>query len=209
MQHERKPRVRIVHSYDADTLGAPFKVTLLDSVTFGLDPKTGQETVQIPDLVGLINAVVRARVRHTHKLSGAEVKFIRNALGIQANKLATFLGMSPEHFSRCESGAKAMSVSNEKILRLFSFLATFFEEPEDLLMESMETSDITNKSTKPSEMVDRFFRMFLSMKIEAVVDSADELHFEFVRRERFVGETVPCEIQDDGEWTDSEEPIAA
>src|SRR6266446_724740 len=103
-QHERYVNPRTVAKYELDTLGAPFKVTLLDSVTLGVNPTTGKEMVNVPDLVGLLNAVVRRRVTHPRKLNGDELKFIRNALGVKAILLARFLEMSPEHLSRCEAG---------------------------------------------------------------------------------------------------------
>jgi hypothetical protein len=54
MQHERMG-ARVVQQYEVDTLGAPFKVRLWDCVSLGVDPKTGEEKVHIPDLVGLIS----------------------------------------------------------------------------------------------------------------------------------------------------------
>src|SRR6516164_689970 len=169
MPREGKPRAaRTVQAYEADTLGAPFKVTLLNSVTLGVDPDTGEETVQIPDVVGLINAVVHARVRHPRKLSGPEIKFIRNALGIKANKIAKLLEMTPEHFSRCESKLieKGMSVSSEKLFRMFSLLATFFEEPEILLEVDQPETIAPKQAKKPAEMLGHLIKMFLTMNIQ-------------------------------------------
>jgi hypothetical protein len=197
--HERKAGVRVVQSYDVDTLGAPFRVTLLDSVTFGTNPKTGEQTVQIPDLVGLIGAVVRARVCDSRKLSGRELKFIRSALDVRATMLAEFLDMSPEHLSRCEAGAKVMSSTSEKLFRLSAFLATFLKEPEDMYAKP-SAAELKTKSTKPNEMAEKFMQMFLTMKIEAVFDPQDELWFQFSRRPRVVGEVD----DDDGEWSADE-----
>src|SRR5262245_46268069 len=132
-QHERAVNDRVVPQYEIDTLGAPFKVTLLDCVTLSVDASTGEEKINVPDVVGLIGAVVRIRVSHPRKLNGEELRFVRNALGVKANLLADFLDMTPEHLSRCESGAKVMSTISEKVFRLFAFLATFFREPEELL----------------------------------------------------------------------------
>ena len=60
MQHKRETRGRVLHSYDADSLGAPFKVTLFNSVTEEVDPISGEKLITIPDLNGLIRAVVFA-----------------------------------------------------------------------------------------------------------------------------------------------------
>src|ERR1700734_4206583 len=113
-QHERGVRDRVVHEYDADTLGAPFRITLVDSVTFEIDKETGEELVRIPDPMGLINAVVRKRVCDERKLNGDEIKFVRRALGVKSVVLARFLGMTPEHLSRCEASTKTMSEASEK-----------------------------------------------------------------------------------------------
>ncbi len=100
-RHERFDGAYIEPRYEVDTLGAPFKVVVLDCVSKKTDQETGKVLTTIPDLVGLIKAVVRSRVTHPRKLNGQELKFIRNALGIKANVVAAFFDMSPEHLSRC------------------------------------------------------------------------------------------------------------
>jgi transcriptional regulator with XRE-family HTH domain len=207
MPHERGEDVRVVPRYDVDTLGAPFKVTLLGGVTFGVDKQTGEETVLIPDLAGLISAVIQRRVRHTRKLSGKEIKFIRNALGVKAKLLADFLGVSAEHLSRCEAGAKAMSEASEKLFRFFAFLATFVEDPEDILTRNTENVAMKPRAQKDQDLQNKFVQMFLTMKIVSVFSPTDELHFEFVRRCADKGDDEPCSEHDEGEWSD--EPIAA
>lgn len=202
-QHERADRVRVVQKYDVDTLGAPFKVTLLDSVSVSIDPKTGDERVEIPDLVGLINAVVRSRVLCPRKLSGKEIKFVRNALGVRAKPLAQFLDMTPEHLSRCEAGTKVMSGASEKVFRLFAYLGTFYKEPKHLFVRKNE--DITgfyNLDEKKKKNVEDFVKIFLTLKIQPVFDQAEELHFEFTRRADMHLPDVPEGDNDDGEWFD-------
>jgi DNA-binding transcriptional regulator YiaG len=182
MQHDRGRDARVVQQYEVDTLGAPFKVTLWDCVSLSVDPKTGEEKVHIPDLVGLIKSVVRARVSHPRKLNGAELKFVRNALGVRANLLAGFLDMTPEHLSRCEAGSKVMSTMSEKVFRLLAFLGTFFSDAEEILLRSLNKEEIDKKAKKPNEMREKFAEQFLSMKIQSVFDSEEEeLHFEFER----------------------------
>lgn len=111
MQHERTGSVPVVHKpYHVDTLGAPFKVVLNSGVTFGIDKDTGEETVSIPDTIGLINAVVRARVQHERKLNGEELRFIRKAINVRAKSLAELLDITPEHYSRCEGGDKICQI---------------------------------------------------------------------------------------------------
>jgi hypothetical protein len=200
MQRDKGMRVRAVERYEVDSLGAPFRVVLLDSVVVGVDTLTGQSTVQIPDLVGLIGAVVRARVSHTRKLSAREVRFVRKALGVRAALLARFLDMTPEHLSRCETGTKVMSSTSEKMLRLWAFLSTFYDDPEKLLVRDADPNELKTKSTEPSEMAMRFMRFFLTMKIQSAFNIDDGLSFEF---KRCVGR-----VADEGEWL-SDSTLAA
>src|SRR5260370_17809986 len=89
--------------------------------------------------------------------------------------------MRAEHLSRFEAGAKVMSTISEKFFRLFAFLATFFPDPEELLIEALDGSAIERKAKKPNEMGKKFTEQFLSMKIQPAFDVNDELHFEFTR----------------------------
>lgn len=205
MTHDRKDGVRIVPLYEVDTLGAPFKVTIYHCAALRTDPVTGEETVNIPDLVGLINAVVRARVTDDRKLNGREIKFVRNALGLRAKQVAEFLDMSPEHFSRCEAGTKPMSAGSEKTFRMFAFLGTHLKEPSTILEQ--RNARILDSSTRESELTSKkvtksvatFLEMFLSMKIQPVFP-AEELHFEFSRRARELPANDDDDVFDDSEW---------
>jgi len=209
-QHER----RILDRYEIDTLGAPFKVTLLDCVTMhGVDSKTGENKINVPNLSGLIGAVVRARVSHPRKLNGKEIKFVRNALGLKANQVAKFLEMGPEHFSRCEAGTKVMALTSEKLFRLFAYLATYFADPQETLAKIIAgqaklTSDLEMKANKPDEMARKFIEQFLMIKIQSVFDPT-ELHFEF--RRMVPNDPTACghQLDESDEWEEPPQPIAA
>ena len=203
-QHEQTANVRVVHEYNMDTLGAPFRITLIDSVSVGVDPCTGEETISVPDPVGLINAVVRSRVEHPRKLNGKEIAFVRKALGVRGKLLADFLGISAEHLSRCETGVKVMSAPSEKLLRLFAFLGTFSKDPTELLNKCSDLSVLQAaikkaKSKDIQKLLDGFLRVFLEMKIQAFFDPSEKLHFRFVRRS---SDDNCCGSEDDGEWDD-------
>lgn len=208
-QHElAAPSVRVVAEYNMDTLGAPFQITLINSVQVELDPATGEEEVSVPDVVGLINAVVRSRVEHPRKLNGKEIAFVRKALNVQAKLLADFLGMSAEHLSRCEAGTKTMSAASEKLLRLFAFLGTFTEDPAEMFHTACNPSKLRqaidrspSPSPKTEKLLDGFLRVFLEMKIQAMFEPDDHLHFNFARRCR----EADCGPDDDGEWDDLDE----
>jgi len=210
-QHKR----HVVERYEIDTLGAPFKVVLLNAVTFNIDPKTGEEKINVPDVNGLIGAVVRARVSHPRKLNGKEIRFIRNALGMKANQICKFLDMTPEHFSRCEKGTKVMAILSEKMFRLFAHVATYFPDPQDLVdvlngKTELSNTDVTRKAKKPEEMASKFVEQFLTMKILPAFDTAEELGFELAfqakDKPRKRAKTKPHENED--EWK-VPEPVAA
>lgn len=181
MQHELSGVHVVREGYNLDTLGAPFNVKLLNGVEVNQNPITGKEEVVIDDLIGLIGAVVRARVLHPRKLSGKELKFVREALGVQAKQLADFLEISAEHLSRCENGPKAMSASSEKLLRCLAFLATQLPDPSLAFVKPKGESERDIKNEKVETV--NFVNLFFSMKIApiALVDE-EPLTFEFIRR---------------------------
>lgn len=195
-------KVRVEPRYNADTLGAPFKVVVLDCVTKKIDPETGKTLTTIPDLAGLIKAVVRERAIHPRKLNGPELKFLRNALGIKANVIADFFDMSPEHLSRCEAGAKVMSASSEKYYRLMMFVSSFHPDPTELLLGATRGDEINidKKVKKPEQLAKKFMEQFLTMKIESVYDADEELCFEFERGPLDPTDTDRPEDDNEPEW---------
>jgi len=201
-QHKRG----VLELYEIDTLGAPFKVTLRNCVSLSVDRETGEEKINLPDVVGLISAVVRARVSHSRKLNGKEIRFVRNALRLKANQIAKFLDMSPEHFSRCEKGTKIMAIPSEKWFRLFAYVATYFPDPEDLLVKiidgrsKLNAPDLDKSVKNPDSVAKKFVEQFLLMKIESVFDASKELNFEFWRG--------PVDQENDEEWETKELAVA-
>src|ERR1700738_2011503 len=125
MQHDFKDGGPVAGHYFAKSLGAPFKVYLANGVETKIDPISGKAMTSIIDLPGLIAAVVRSRVSHPRKLAGDDLKFIRSALHLKSKGLAAALELSPEFYSRCESGHKAMSPTTEKLYRGYAYLITF------------------------------------------------------------------------------------
>ncbi|WP_296578835.1 hypothetical protein [Phreatobacter sp.] len=184
-RREKHLNTGIVERYDIDTLGAPFKVSLINSVEVKFDPATGEEIVEIPDLCGLINAVVRTRVMHPRKLNGAELKFVRKSLDLKSKDIARFLDVSLEHWSRCESNAKVLSGASEKLFRLFAFMASYFRKPNDTLIAVMnqQASKGMDKEER-TKMENEFANFFIRMKIESVFSADDDLEFSFVRQVR-------------------------
>lgn len=201
MQHERTGSVPVVQKpYEMDTLGAPFKVILHSGVTFGVDEQTGEETVKIPDTIGLINAVVRARVCHRRKLNGGEIKFIRKALGVKAKIIAEFLDMTAEHFSRCESEQKVMSAQAEKLFRMAAFASSLLKTPEDMFNRNIAAANMPLPANATKKAVDSaidLVKSFITMRIEAFHNPSEKLTFHFWR-----GKGPECVADDEDNWSD-------
>jgi DNA-binding transcriptional regulator YiaG len=209
-QHEHPSGVHVVSSYELDTLGAPFRVTLKNSVALSVDPKTKETLVEIPDLVGLVLTVVRCRVMDPRKLSGAELRFLRSTLGVPANKLAAFIDCSPEHYSRCEAGTKVLSPNAERHLRLFAFGATLCNHPESLLDRMGKKEPPKPLNTKAEKMLAKFFlEVFMRMKIEAVRDADAPIEYEFVRRSvaDSYSAVIDWDDQGDDDWIKLGAPV--
>jgi transcriptional regulator with XRE-family HTH domain len=155
-----KIETRLIPAYEADMLGAPFRVILENAVReeWCSSCNTKLKTT-IPDLDGLLRAVARTRALCPRKLIGAEIKFFRHAMGWKGKKLAESLGLSPEHLSRCEHGTKQLSVSVEKWLRVFVLYKMVSKE----VRERVDIDEI------------------LDMKIQSVWDVDDLLELHFYR----------------------------
>lgn len=202
-QHDDSALSNVVPAYEVDTLGAPFRVTLVDSVQIKMDEVAGKELVLIPDFVGMVNAVARCRAIHPRKLSGDEIVFLRKALGVKAKALATYLDVSPEHLSRCEAGSKVLSSASERMLRLFVFLATFYESPQDLLAKLEGSEDLAEptRKTKASsnDLGEAFLQYFLTLKIQTIFAADERLHFKLERTCRR-NQRPSASGADDGDW---------
>lgn len=162
-QHGGGLQTRVVEAYDADLLGSPFKVVILNAVRELFDAETGavEETI-IPDLNGLLKAVAQARIFHSRKLDGKDIRFLRQVIGWKSKKLAEMISVTPEHLSRCENGAKVLSPTSDKLLRVFVFLATLDEE-------------------QCREFKNELVEYLTDLKISAVYSVAKPLEFTFHR----------------------------
>lgn len=104
---------KVLPRYKDKLMGIP--VVLLNAA---LECTHGNERgVVVPDVNALESAIALARVTISHKLSGIEIKYLRKAIGEKANKIADFLDMTPEHYSRLENGG-TLATNAERIFRL-------------------------------------------------------------------------------------------
>jgi hypothetical protein len=204
-QHDIPAAPAAGHPYLAKSLGAPFRVYLTNGVEVEVDPPSGKAMTSIIDLPGLIGAVVRSRVSHPRKLSGADLKFIRSALRLQSKVIAAVLDTTPEHYSRCEHGQKTMSTTTEKLYRGYAYVFSFLNDRG--FVDEVRTEK--NKESSPEEAQNALLavqRLFSSLKIKPVFSADEELCFTFSRR--CPDATVPCG-DDDAKWKSEQEPRAA
>ncbi len=210
VQHEHGPAVRVVDCYDATILGAPFQVVLIDAVK-AITAKSGKVKHQIPDLPGLMKAIVRTRVQHAQKLSGAEIKFVRKALGLKSKTMAQFLDVTPEHMSRVEAEAKVLSGASEKLFRLYSYAASLCADPEAALsFDDSEADGLAMCDQAEVQPFQKLVSRFLSMEIKTFRNPDKLLRFAFIRPRRgdFTEGEVDGEI-DGGKWLKEPKLIAA
>lgn len=95
-------------------MGIP--VLLLDSVEIEIDDE-GEELTSIPNEKGLEASVAIARVLHPRKLAGAEIKFLRKAMGMTGREFAATMEIDPATASRWENDGQVLGGASEKMLR--------------------------------------------------------------------------------------------
>ena len=188
---------RVVEAFVAKDLGAPFKVILNDAVQASFDKETGDMiNYEIPDLDGLLRTIVLTRVLHPRRLMGADVKFIRKALGVKQKVLASKIEMAPETLSRIEAGSHPFAVVNEKLLRIFAVKTVF----------KMDKVKACEAKTNFEDAIDRLFEI---IKPKAVFDVAEELVFNFHRSSSVATEAQGEPSNDNDYWMDDEEKMRA
>lgn len=169
---------RILPEYNLDNLGVSFKVVLINSVECTTTDK-GQE-IYIPDFQGLIKKIATARAAHPLKLKGCDIRFLRKTLGLKAKELAGILDISPEHLSRCESGEKLLSNSNEKVLRS-RILLEAIQVLQKAIIDQNKYIDSFQK--KIQSLLDSINRVVSDLKISPVCGADEELVLQFWRAE--------------------------
>jgi DNA-binding transcriptional regulator YiaG len=185
--------VRVVPSYEANLLGAPFSVVLESSVREETCASCGNKVATvIPDLEGLLQAVAVTRALVPRKLNGGEIKFLRSAMGWKAKHLARHLELGAEHLSRCENGSKTLSPLAEKWFRLFVIVK---------VLEKSVKKRIDLDALKDRVDIEKLF----DMKIEPTWNPSDALRLHFRHRkeqepERDLFVDAPDGVQPDGKW---------
>lgn len=163
-----RSNARVVDEFNADKLGAPFKVILRNSVEVTYNKAGEIAEFNIPDMDGLLRAIVLQRVLHERKLTGPDIKFLRKCLGLKAKDLAKRIEVTPEHLSRCEAKALPISPASEKLLRLFMFKTA-------VKLANLKTDE---RKRKLEQALDDLFELVDPVPVH---DAADELVLSFSR----------------------------
>jgi DNA-binding transcriptional regulator YiaG len=174
-QHRESTVAHVVDQFEATDIGAPFKVFLKNCVKVVSDEQSGEIiSYTIPDPDGLVRAVALARILHDRKLFGEDIKFLRKAAGVMQKDLAKAISVSPEHLCKCEAGKIPLSVTSEKLLRVF------------LLKRVIKHHKMSDKDEK-AKFDQLFDKLFEELEPVCVFDVNDELAFQFHRSEKLNG----------------------
>ena len=173
---------RLVHEYNADLLGAPFKIVLVDSVTEEYCSATGEKLkTVIPDMSGLLRKAAFYRAIMPRKLVGEEIKFLRNAISYKAKQMADALEMTPEHYSRVENGSKRLMPDTEKLLRVIAITKMF----EDKIVSSALLKNMSQ---------------LLNLKIEGAWDPSEMIELRLEHRKQEEQEETVGPANDNADW---------
>jgi hypothetical protein len=119
---------------------------------------------------------------------------------MKSKAVAEALELTPEHYSRCESGEKTMALTTEKAYRAFAFVSSLLRD--QMVQEVLKAG----KAQKAIKAISAIREVFMKVKIVPVADAADELSFSFSRRNC---SEKPCGNDDEPEWEQKVEPAKA
>lgn len=133
----------VLPSYEID-LG--MKVRLINSVIRETCAACEDGSIEIPDLEGLAKAAAMARALVPIRLTGKEVRFMRNAMDMTGREFASAMELTPETVSRWENGGRGVGGASEKLLRhnicalLHSETAAFDYDPAEIARMRIHTA---------------------------------------------------------------------
>lgn len=103
-----------IYTYDLSGLN----VVLKGGVAQNICPKCGEKSVTIKNLPGLHKAMAEAVATANHRLSGPELRFLREFLGYSGEEMAALVGMNQDTIRKAEAGTqKVPKPSYELFLR--------------------------------------------------------------------------------------------
>lgn len=145
-----------------------------------------KEVVSIPDIKGLVSAAAVARIMHSTKLNGPEIKFLRKAIKLPSKDFAKIMGIRPETVSRWEgNGEQQIGYSEEKIFRILVGNRLKKELHEDdkapaVEYDHMAIIEMAINPIRPSGNAPllKFARVKMKLKNQKIQDLWDELEFK-------------------------------
>jgi len=115
---------RTIDRYEDTSLGLPYPVVLFDSAEEEIDDATGERIgISVPHVEGLVAAIAVARALCPIQLEGAEVKFVRRAIGLSGKDFAEGLGLDPATLSRWENGKQEVGAWADKQVRMAAVIS--------------------------------------------------------------------------------------
>ena len=182
------------NSTHVKTYTLPYYVENLHGIRIGINDcviKTAcylckKEMISIPDINGLVSAAAVARIMHSTKLNGTEIKFLRKAIKLPSKDLAKIMGIRPETVSRWEgSGEQQIGYSEEKIFRILVGNKLKNELQEDDKAPAVEYDHMTiikmaiNPIRPPGNApLLKFARVKMKLKNQKIQDIWDESEFK-------------------------------
>lgn len=116
-----------IAEHKTDSYGVP--ITLINTAEeIGCGCNDGK-VLRVPMSGKLIQAIALFRVTLPERLNGAELKFLRTTLKYSSKKFAEKVDVDAATFSRWENDVRPMSVSKERLIRLFVVLELEDEAP--------------------------------------------------------------------------------
>ncbi len=179
------------NSTHVKTYTLPYYVENLQGIRIGINDcviKTAcylckEEVISIPDINGLVSAAAVARIMHSTKLNGAEIKFLRKAIKLPSKDFAKIMGIRPETVSRWEgSGEQQIGYSEEKIFRILvgNKLKNELQEDDKAPAVEYDHMSIIKMAINPirpsgNAPLLKFARVKMKLKNQKIQDLWDEL----------------------------------
>ncbi len=190
IQHGQSGKTRVVDQFVARDLGAPFRVVLHNSVEATFCARQINCTaIRFPIPTACSGRSFITRILHSQRLQGAELKFLREAVGLKQKKVAEKIEVTPEHLSKCENGPAALSASCEKLFRIF-------------ILKAAIQLDTVKECAGKSKLETALDQLFNSLRPIAVFDPTVVLEFHFERRKGRKSVVAKCKTErnDEGSW---------
>lgn len=121
-QHDCRASARFVRA----TLANPYRFTesglanvFLSGIRYFVCAECGKQSAEIPAVMELMAAIARALVEKDSLLSGREIRFLRKRLGKKAADFASAISVTPETYSKWETGKLIPSGMADSLIRLY------------------------------------------------------------------------------------------